>query len=253
MDKNPRQITRLRYLDAKNLEKFVKSISYDSNTNTFEIGTNLYVDGLIQNSDFILPSNGEGMKILNDTLISFYLAGENTDSIDILPQIDEGLITFAANHRLDDGSLQSSEVHLNIIYAQNSDILTDQNVKTLFGNQSIYGSGNIDLYKHYLHIQAGVSGAGLYDFYILVQSSSNVNCSSTDGATQKLKDLLKISGSTPRIYETGVCGPVQSPSDEQNYSAHNPCALYWNGSLLYVRNDTLDFTITLIEDKVETV
>ena len=233
MDKNPRQITRLRYLDAKNLEKFVKSISYDSNTNTFEIGTNLYVDGLIQNPYFILPSNGEGMKILNDTLISFYLAGENTDSIDILPQIDEGLITFAANHRLDDGSLESSEAHLNIIYAQNSDILTNQNVKTLFGNQSIYGSGNIDLYKHNVTINN--------QYHCTIISSSNVDCTSTTGASQKLKELLKVNNNN-QYYE--------SIYDD---ASGNSGIFYYYNNLLSIESNGGIVQITTITDVVTTI
>ena len=135
---------------------------------------------------------------------------------------------------------------------EDSNILTDKNTKTLFG-KSLYGNGNIDLYRHYLHIQGGASAAGLYDFYIVIQSSSNVDCSSTSGATKKLRTLLKVSPATPRMYETGVCGPVKMPEETENYDAGHPCALYWDGSLLYVRNGILDFEITLIEDRVEPI
>ena len=53
------------------------------------------------------------------------------------------------------------------------------NVKTLFGNQSIYGTGNIDLYKHTLEIKIG-SNSIFTTFY----SSNNLNIDSlTDWKT----------------------------------------------------------------------
>ena len=52
------------------------------------------------------------------------------------------------------------------------------NVKTLFGNQqSIYGSGNIDLYKHNLIITDELS-TGLTSIYCQIISSSNLNIDS---------------------------------------------------------------------------
>lgn len=50
------------------------------------------------------------------------------------------------------------------------------NVKTLFGNQSIYGSGNIDLYKHNLHIVGTTSETT--DIYCQITSSNNLNIDS---------------------------------------------------------------------------
>ena len=47
-------------------------------------------------------------------------------------------------------------------------ILTDRNVKTFFGGKSIFGTGNIDLYKHNLK---GVSGDN--QVYISIPSSKN--------------------------------------------------------------------------------
>ena len=66
-------------------------------------------------------------------------------------------------------------------------ILTDKNVKTLFGNQSIYsddGTGNVDLYVHDITITKGTGKA-----FLPVYSSKNTNISSLD-------DLKTIAGAT---------------------------------------------------------
>lgn len=52
-------------------------------------------------------------------------------------------------------------------------ILRQDNVKTLFGNQSIYGSGNIDLYKHNLVITATATNISAVKVLIMFLSSSN--------------------------------------------------------------------------------
>lgn len=66
--------------------------------------------------------------------------------------------------------------------------LTSNNVKTLFGNQSIVGTGNIDLYRHNLHIGQGDSGSHI-GAYATVYSSSNLK---VDSLTD-LKTILDLS------------------------------------------------------------
>lgn len=69
-------------------------------------------------------------------------------------------------------------------------ILRQDNVKTLFGNQSIYGSGNIDLYKHILFID--YSGGSVYCTWI---SSSNTQIDSlTDLYTALSGTKISASG-----------------------------------------------------------
>ena len=233
-----------RIIDGKNiqfLEDMSEVMKYNSSTNTFEIGTDLYVNGAIKSSDTIM--------LYNDTQLTFYADKENSADITISPLFGytESVTQLSFTYTLPDGA-EAYSAYLDL--DKSSNILTDKNTKTLFGN-SLYGTGNIDLYKHYLHIKGGASGAGLYDFYIVIQSSSNVDCSSTSGATKKLRNLLKVSPATPRMYETGVCGPVKMPEETENYSAERPCALYWDGSSLYVRNGVADFEIALIEDVVQ--
>lgn len=53
-------------------------------------------------------------------------------------------------------------------------VLTNVNTKTLFGNQSIYGSGNIDLYEHLIQVK---NGDTLICNFVVI-SSSNVKVDS---------------------------------------------------------------------------
>lgn len=57
-------------------------------------------------------------------------------------------------------------------------ILREDNVKTLFGNQSIYGSGNIDLYNHTLIITATATSVPTLKALIMFTSSSNTKIDS---------------------------------------------------------------------------
>lgn len=60
-----------------------------------------------------------------------------------------------------------------------AEFLREDNVKTLFGNQSIYGSGNIDLYRHTLEIKIGSNS-----IFTMFYSSNNLNIDSlTDWKT----------------------------------------------------------------------
>ena len=54
-------------------------------------------------------------------------------------------------------------------------VLTDRNVKTLFGDKSIFGKGNIDLYAHDITITKGTGKA-----FLTVYSSKNTNIDSLD-------------------------------------------------------------------------
>ena len=74
--------------------------------------------------------------------------------------------------------------------------VVDTQLKTLFGNQSIVGSGNIDLFKHNIK---GVSGAST--FYLRVYSSKNLQANS-------ITDLKTILGDTFEESATGSNGIV---------------------------------------------
>ena len=73
------------------------------------------------------------------------------------------------------------EVNGNITANNGKQVLYNGNVKTLFGNQSIVGTGTINLYRHVIH--ATKVGA---EFMIVVISSKNTVVNSV----AKLKTLL---------------------------------------------------------------
>lgn len=75
-------------------------------------------------------------------------------------------------------------------------VLIDTNVKTLFGNQSIVGTGNIDLYRHNIKFTA-TSPAGVIRFVII--SSKNIKVDS-------LTDLKTLLGNTFEYPANGVMG-----------------------------------------------
>lgn len=126
------------------------------------------------------------------------------------------------------------------IESVNETFISEDNVKTLFGNQSIIGAGNIDLYRHYLEVSDTNGDTANFEFI----SSSNINATGSD---TKLKDLLKCSGvAESRYYCYGFKG---SPS--------NAASLYWPGSatgviLLQIGNNT-PVSVATVKDVVETI
>ena len=66
-------------------------------------------------------------------------------------------------------------------------LLTNQNVKTLFGNQSIVGTGNIDLYRHIVELNIN-TGNGV-TAYAVITSSKNL-------IIESLADLKTVLGNT---------------------------------------------------------
>ena len=142
---------------------------------------------------------------------------------------------------------------LNIIIS-GDDIQTETiflKLKTIFGNKSLTvdkyrpNDTNIDLYKHYLtitaHAYSAPEGSGNYTCYILIQSSSNVDVSSTTGDTKKLVNLLKCD-STGGFYESGV-----------TENAGTLCILQGNSSGLHIMVNSNGCQITSIVDKTITL
>lgn len=75
-----------------------------------------------------------------------------------------------------------------------ADILTQLNTKTLFGDKSIYGSGNIDIYKH--SVRFTPSSGSDFDVIFDLYSSKNLNIDS-------LTDLKTVAGDRATIPCTG--------------------------------------------------
>ena len=153
---------QLEILDK--LSPLATEINYNKGTNTMEVGGNLYVDGKIKSDDLIISNVGIGASdIQNDE--EFYIEYDyNNDRINII-NIKEN-------------------VNVEIPFADNSQsiILTNNNVATLFGNQSIVGGGNIDLYVHYLSFTINSK-----IYYGVVYSSNNLVVDSVQDLTTIMK------------------------------------------------------------------
>lgn len=73
------------------------------------------------------------------------------------------------------------------------------NVKTLFGNQSIYGSGNIDLYKHNVIISQGSTESERMCVYCQILSSNNLNINSLANFQTIVKDANEFIPATGKL------------------------------------------------------
>lgn len=113
-----------------------------------------------QTINFISP-DGDGLLICN-------MMDSTRSSIILLGSSGEGTM-IAYNDMTYTPDSSSSEV---------KHYLREGNVKTLFGNQSIYGSGNIDLYRHNIEINVKQSGERIAWLNTILISSSNVKISS---------------------------------------------------------------------------
>lgn len=87
---------------------------------------------------------------------------------------------------------------------------TDKNLKTLFGNQSVFGSGNIDLYRHNIHIEGETTDSEVWCNMIIISSKNTVVDSLTDLYTlcNGMGDLLPISGVCKIAEYPNVKGPA---------------------------------------------
>lgn len=71
-----------------------------------------------------------------------------------------------------------------------SEFLKKTGVKTLFGNQSIVGSGNIDLYRHVIHIRC-YNNTGKIDGYVMLISSKDVKIDSLTKLFDAMSDYAQ--------------------------------------------------------------
>ena len=124
------------------------------------------------------------------------------------PNIDDITITHT-------GIVKTSTVFESGIPTSNNYIFLHQgNVKTLFGNQSIYGSGNIDLYKHNVIISQGSTESDRMCVYCQIPSSKKANINSLTLFKEYIKDdnefipatgKLKLYSGDPGSIIGGVC------------------------------------------------
>lgn len=149
-----------RMLDQKLINFLISlgdSLKYESSSNAFEIGTNLEVDGVARLPHIVIDptKEGGGVDITFDkdtSQLKFNFLGDG--------------ISYVLEPDLSDGS-----------------IVTTDMLKTLFGNQSMYGEGNIDLYRHQLKVTDARSIIGTF----IIISSNNLVIDSLQDLTNVTK------------------------------------------------------------------
>ena len=108
---------------------------------------------------------------------------------------------------------------------QDDECVTKGSLKTLFGNKSIVGEGNINLYKHSIKGKSGNS-----TFYLRLYSSNNIKVSS-------LTDLKTLLGATFEESATGSNG-IMAITNEK--------VLFSDGTNASISGYTITDTVTTI-------
>lgn len=165
------------------------SLKYDSSSNTFEIDTNLYVDGKATFNSEILSNNDGGLYLYDNE-------GDN-ENVNIYAFVSDNTLYIEYNNS-DNADLN---VSVQIPILSNSIALTTANTKTLFGNQSLEGSGNIDLYRHTVKLTTNIG-----TYFCEIISSNNLVIDSV----QDLTSILNAKRGT-KIYGFKELGPDNAP------------------------------------------
>lgn len=148
------------------------------------------------------------------------------------------------NISVDEFSQDNDTLSINVLYNNNVEktisltipsqgddnyVLTNLDIKTIFGNQSIVGTGNIDLYVYTLKLSASFSG-GMGYIYIDYQTSDNNNNVEVNSVT-KFTTLTKAT-------EGSIISCICSKESADGVTVIGNNIRYENGVWYVYRNDT---------------
>lgn len=176
---NPRQNTRMRWKDARELEKYVfisGKFNFTDETLEHVLEDELYGKIATEILECSKKGNRKGV-IIEDTEGGGCYVGEILD--DGTATLIQTNIASANSVDLQLDTSDENNVKL-IVTTAYEQILTGDNVKTLFGNQSLIGTGNIDLYVHHLLINSNC--------FFTIYSSNNLKVDTPEKLTTLLKD-----------------------------------------------------------------
>lgn len=228
---NPRQITQMRWRDAKNLEKFIKGqiALYDieiSNGNTYNFDAVPEAKELAEKIRYCYDNQIPMTIYVYNNDIVYYTESLSDNSRLNLIRVSNDIKTL--------GYIQTYDDRIEITITD-EETLTKDNVKSVF-NQSIIGTGNITLFRHKLKI-SDMSSTGVRDIILDYLSTSNLNVDSL----QDLQTLLNVSRSdTSDTVFLGYLG-VKNYSITYKYST----------GLFVLSDGTTDYTATSVSDKVK--
>lgn len=216
---NPRQNTRMRWKDAKELEKF-----------NFITGDFGLVDEVIEEASKHKPwckivnvfkDNGPYKPILifDTANVLMYIGSQENDTI-YLNRVYQN--TSASCEIVYDLSTDK----LTITCGNDEVFISEDNVKTIFG-QSISGTGDIGLYMHVLGLIKSKTEYGDTEYKILVTyySSNNLEVDSL----QDLTTLTKAS-STNKVILTGIAFYNAESGNPANTIYNDYCGVQFDGT-----------------------
>lgn len=195
--------------------------------------------------EFVCNSTTQTINFISldgDRLLICNMMDSTRSSIILLGSSGEGTM-IAYNDMMYTPDSSSSEV---------KHYLREGNVKTLFGNQSIYGSGNIDLYRHIVWIHNNTSGHKVY-ITVHVISSSNTPIDSLTDLFTVLSDYAN---------EWYPCnGRVELNSTDRGVAYNFNARSTSNGAIAFLRADGTEryyewaahSTGLYVSDKITTV
>lgn len=231
---NSKQIPFMRWRDFKNLEKFT-FLYGNFGLDTNEIYENASQDEsfkLLIEKMFINSKTGDhtGLILYDNDINSVYIGYIDETLHAEISSIQTGTIYFA------DFQYNSEDDTMDV-QSGSDDVLTDDNIKTIF-NKSIIGKGNITLFRHKLKLSDSTS-TGVRDVILDYISTSNLVVDSL----QDLQELLNVSrGDTSDTIFLGYKGV-------QNYTI-----TYQYSTGIFVLSDgTNDYNTTSVSDKVTTI
>ena len=248
---NPRQPTRFRFKDSREIEKFLFLCGgFSFNDETLE---NVSKDSLYSR---IIEQLKENSKIGFSTPIILYDT-ENTQLFtgSIFEDLTVHLYAnIGGSIAIVDMEYNTENDTLKITYTSEG-FISEDNVKTLFGNQSIIGTGNIDLYRH----QISFTGQGSFECGAVIYSSKNLKIDS-------IQDLNSVTKATAGYGIPIVAYETSSTSQANTYGLFD--ILYFDGTNWYVgkyRESSIDgkwllsggesdkYLVTSINDIVTTI
>lgn len=215
---------RVDSIDINKLNTITPYLSYNSDSSSLEIGTNLSVNGNIETNGISIWESAQNEKASLEyqyDVDNIRLINYNTNAITNIPLADD--------------------LEVSVLTSDNINNYLENNLKTVFGNKSLIKdpehpeNNNIDLYVHYLSIIADSK------FYNGVMFSS-ISTDAT-GTGQGLTTLFKAPADTSQQYIT--------VSDID----HNVVGLLiWNGSTwsIQLANDNF-VSVTSVTDRVEPI
>lgn len=184
------------------------------------VGKNLEVDGYLSVND---GGSGIFFNETTSTEANIWVADDGALVLDVREGIEE--FTFGTFNP-----------------AEGSAVVRVQNLKTLFGNQSLVGEGNIDLYEHHLKLKGSS-----YSLVLVKESSNNLKCDSI----QDLRTLLKT-GSDFQYYPIVYSRQTGASTAEANAGylkiSNNVCQITTDCSGVALVDN-----ITTVQDTVTTI